>query len=101
MGMLQLLEITGMNEETERLRLSGHAIMQATGLPCHDLLDLSRIEAGVLRIQKVPVNLREIFRQTTDLFSPTAKAQGVGLEMLIHPGSRTASWAMGSACGRC
>jgi PAS domain S-box-containing protein len=86
MGMLQLLEITGLNEEQNDYVAAGMQSCKRLVSLLTDLLDLSRIEAGVLRIQKVPVDLTEIFRQTTDLFSPTAKAQGVGLEVLIHPG---------------
>jgi len=86
MGMLQLLETTGLNEEQAEYVSAGMQACKRLVNLLTDLLDLSRIEAGVLRVQKVPVDLQEIFRQTKDLFSPIAKAQDVGLDLLIHPG---------------
>lgn len=102
MGMLQLLRlITGLNEEqNDYVAQAGMQSCKRLVSLLTDLLDLSRIEAGVLRIQKVPVDLTEIFRQTTDLFSHS-QGSGVGLEVLIHPGIPDRLWAMESACSRC
>jgi PAS domain S-box-containing protein len=86
MGILDLLETTGLNKEQEEYTSMGMQACRRLVNLLTDILDLSRIEAGVLHIQKAPISLREIFRQTEDLFSPTAKAQGVALELQIHPG---------------
>ncbi len=86
LGILDLLETTGLNEEQAEYTSMGLQAGRRLVNLLTDILDLSRIEAGVLHIQKAPLNLQEVFRQTEDLFSPTAKAQNVALELVVHRG---------------
>jgi PAS domain S-box-containing protein len=85
MGILDLLETTGLNTEQEEYTAMGMQACRRLVNLLTDILDLSRVEAGVLHIQKSAISLQEIFRQTGDLFLPTAKARDVTLELLIHP----------------
>jgi two-component system, OmpR family, sensor kinase len=46
-----------------------------------DLLDLSRLDADVMVIERVRVDLKEAARQVADEFRPTAKAHGSSLQV--------------------
>jgi signal transduction histidine kinase/DNA-binding response OmpR family regulator len=46
----------------------------------NDILDLSKVEAGLLELEQVPFDLSEIINNTTELTSPGAKRKGLTLE---------------------
>ncbi|MDR7270637.1 PAS domain S-box-containing protein [Pelomonas saccharophila] len=46
-----------------------------------DVLDLSKIEAGHMELEQLPLALPELLRQSLGLFSPQAQAKGVGLRL--------------------
>src|SRR5262249_29749452 len=51
-----------------------------------DLLDVSRIIAGKLKIARVPTDLASIARRAAETVAPVANAKNVGLEVVIEPG---------------
>jgi signal transduction histidine kinase len=51
-----------------------------------DLLDVSRIIAGKLKIARVPTDLASIVRRAAETLAPVANAKNVGLEVVIEPG---------------
>jgi len=82
MGMLQLLQLTKLDPVQEDYTDTAiHSCNRLVRL-LTDILDLSRIEAGKLSIQSAPMELSEVLRQTGDLFSPTARENG--LELLFR-----------------
>lgn len=81
LGMLQLMQTTDLNDEqreyTETAIQSSKRLTQLLT----DILDLSRVEAGKLRIAMEPFNLKKTLRQSIELFAPTAKQAGLALKL--------------------
>ncbi|MGZ3426537.1 MAG: hybrid sensor histidine kinase/response regulator, partial [Polyangia bacterium] len=51
-----------------------------------DLLDVSRIIAGKLAIQRAPTDVASIARRAAETVAPQANAKRVGLQVIIEPG---------------
>ncbi|WP_321504452.1 ATP-binding protein [uncultured Methanoregula sp.] len=51
----------------------------------NDVLDLSKIEAGELRIANEPFDLRPLIEKVVRTVRPMAEAKGLGLEIVIAP----------------
>jgi len=75
-----LNEETGPLNDQQRhfLQTSDRAIDRLT-LLVSDLLDISRIEAGQIKMQLRPVSLRDIFNRLSASFAPQLKAQNLTL----------------------
>jgi two-component system sensor histidine kinase EvgS len=83
LGMLQLMEGTGLNrEQSEYLDMALAAIRRLNRL-LSDILDISRVEAGKMPIREAPFSLRRAVRQAVDLFQPMARQAGLHLELHI------------------
>ncbi|UTF51853.1 ATP-binding protein [Desulfomicrobium sp. ZS1] len=83
MGMLQLLENAVHDQEhREFCSLALQATTRLTRL-LSDIIDVSRIEAGMMVIQKDPFELKNIVKDTVDLYIPLAMQAGIGLEFHI------------------
>ena len=50
-----------------------------------DLLDVSRIVSGKLRLEMRPVDITEVLEEAADTVRPTADARGVTLTVVINP----------------
>jgi PAS domain S-box-containing protein len=82
MGMLQLLQITDLDEEqTEYADLAIQSTMRLNRL-LSDILDISRIEAGKMKITADPFALWESVQHSVELLRPVAMQSGV--ELLCH-----------------
>jgi PAS domain S-box-containing protein len=86
LGMLQLLLAASRNEE-ETLYInmalqSGARLNQLLT----DILDLSRVEAGMLAIRSEPMSLKETMGAVEHLFGPIARQTGVRLRLHVDPG---------------
>jgi PAS domain S-box-containing protein len=79
MGMLQLLQSTGLSEE--QTEYAGAALQSTRRLLnlLTDILDLSRVEAGKLVVRDVPFDLVETCDQVCDLFKLASTQSGVSL----------------------
>jgi signal transduction histidine kinase/CheY-like chemotaxis protein len=79
LGMLELLSDTDLDarqlDYVDVARSSAQTLLTII----NDILDLSRIEAGKIDIEHVPVRIREVVNSSTALFSGTASMQGVAL----------------------
>jgi len=68
-------------DDLETLRASGEALLALID----DILDLSRVEAGKLEVERVPFALREHVEQIVGQFVPTARHKGLTLHAEIAP----------------
>jgi len=51
----------------------------------NDILDLSKIEAGMMRVEQQPFSVREVFRSVEALLQPRVRHSGLGLEVSVSP----------------
>lgn len=85
MGMLQLLETTQLSvEQLEYVHLAAQSSRRLTHLLA-DILDLSRIEAGKMRIGSEPLDIPETLREMYDLFMPVADRAATALVISADP----------------
>lgn len=86
MGLLQLLEITPLNDEQkEYVRVAMSSAKRLTGL-LTDILDLSKIEAGRLDLHNSVFDIRDLCTSITELFQVMAEGQNVALSCTIEEG---------------
>ena len=82
-GMIRLLlrsDLNGRQREQARLaQTSAEGLLRLID----DILDLSKIEAGKLRIERASFDLRELLRGVFDLFVPTAADKGVDWRLRV------------------
>lgn len=82
-GMAELLErTTDKDEQAKMLRLTRESAHALAGI-IDDVLDLSKIEAGMLDVHREPVSLRDIVASTVALFSSSASAKNLYLRAAI------------------
>lgn len=85
MGMLHLLKDTELNaEQKEYIHLSIKSADRLTEL-LTDILDLSKVEAGKIEIQKSPFNIEEFGKSSMDLFKILADEKKIQLNLYIDP----------------
>ncbi|WP_084435578.1 ATP-binding protein [Desulfomicrobium escambiense] len=85
MATLELLKTTSLSPEQEGLTDTVVSSCNRLTRLLSDILDLSRIEAGKLRIQQAPMSIGDVLAQTGDLFLPIAKEKGLELRFEIDP----------------
>jgi len=85
LGMAELLLSTDLSPKqmqlVESILTSGKVLLSII----NDILEVSRIEAGKLKIRKGPVDLRRIGRQILDLFRIEAEKRKVDLYLALDP----------------
>ncbi|MEM7538556.1 MAG: response regulator [Chloroflexota bacterium] len=83
LGMATLLSDTNLDAEQydmlNTLRGSGQTLLTII----NDILDLSKIEANKLELEKVPFDIQTCLENTFDLFRPVASAKGLSLTYQI------------------
>jgi len=84
-GMTELLmdtrPTTEQREYLEMVRDSAEALLTLID----DILDLSRIEAGMLTLDPAPFDIREVLGDTMRLLAVRAHAKGLELAFEVHP----------------
>ena len=85
LGMLQVMEDTGLDPEQKEYVHAGIQSSLRLNRLLSDILDLSRVEAGKLVIQALPLDLRQTIDQVCELYRPIAKQSGVELHSRIDP----------------
>lgn len=94
-GMSDLLAETSLDaEQSGYLSVINSAGETLQGL-IDDILDLSKIEAGMLRLDSTPFDLRESVRQLTDIISLKASMKGVTFSSAVN--SDIPDWLMGDS----
>ena len=85
MGMLQALRDTGLDPERDEFATAALQACKRLERLLSDILDLSRIEAGMLVIQPAPMILAQVVEQVRELFFPLVVGTGVELRVTVDP----------------
>lgn len=85
LGFADLLAGTGLDEEqrdyVHAIQTSGKNLMAII----NDILDYSKIEAGMMTIEESPLSIRSIFSSLAVLFGQKAREKGLGLMFRSDP----------------
>lgn len=85
-GVAQLLAATGLTDEQ---REYADIILKSTAsltTLINDILDLSKVEAGKLKLDSVRLNLRDVLDGVCSLLKPVADAKGITLSYQVTAG---------------
>ncbi|MCK6548928.1 ATP-binding protein [Myxococcota bacterium] len=82
LGMAQLLALPGLREEERReyvetILASGQTLLALL----NDILDLSKIEAGRLALERAPIEPVRLLEESVALFEESARRKGLALEV--------------------
>jgi len=78
-GMVELIEHTkDMDEQSKMLRITRQSTEALTGI-INDVLDLSKIEAGMLEFHPEPISVRDVVASAVESFSSSASANSLYL----------------------
>lgn len=83
LGMLQLLETTGMTEEQVEYAALASESTEHLLKVINDILDFSRIERAELELEHIPFNLAELIGSCAQSFQHSAMQRKLNLELLI------------------
>jgi signal transduction histidine kinase/CheY-like chemotaxis protein len=85
LGMAELLKQTPLDQQQQQyidtLHRSGHALMSIL----NDVLDFSKVEAGKLDLEYMPVDIEELIDDITLLFRENLNRKALGFHACIHP----------------
>ncbi|WP_051434509.1 sensor histidine kinase [Desulfonatronum lacustre] len=85
MGMMQLLETTDLDpNQGKYVQLAVTSVNRLTRL-LSDILDLSRVEAGMMALYEAEFEVSELGQSVTDLFTVMARDKGLELKCDIDP----------------
>jgi signal transduction histidine kinase/CheY-like chemotaxis protein len=84
-GLSELLIDSNLNHDQTELIESIHSSARNLLILLNDILDLSKIEAGELTLERISYNIRRMVDQTIDLLRPIASRKGVILDSVISP----------------
>jgi signal transduction histidine kinase/ActR/RegA family two-component response regulator len=82
-GMIELMRLTEMSEAQRGYAEQASQSSQALLRLVDDILDLSRIEAGRLELERAPFHLPTLVRDLRVLFADQARAKGLTLSVSI------------------
>lgn len=83
-GMANMLAETELSEEQAEYNEVVVNSARSLLLILNDILDLSKIEAGGLKLEKTSFNLKESIEETVDLFKPVALSKNITFDFIIH-----------------
>ena len=90
-GMTELLGRTALSPTqarlTQTMRSSAHVLLQIV----NDLLDLSKLQAGKVDFESLPLDLARLLEECTTLFAGAAEAKGI--ELIVSPPASLAAHA--------
>jgi signal transduction histidine kinase/CheY-like chemotaxis protein len=80
LGMTQLLQMTELNEEQRRycdtIQASGETLLAII----NDILDMSKLDSGKVRLDVRPLQPRQVVREVADLLRAQAQSKGLYLD---------------------
>lgn len=83
LGMTRLLQETPLSDEQKGYVDAVHFSGQALLTIINDILDLSRMEAGKLRLDQIDFDLVNVVERTVELLRPRAERKGLTLKLEI------------------
>ncbi len=83
MGMLQLMSTTALNPEQAEYADAAVGSCQRLTLLLSDILDLSRIEAGMMEMREEPFSLEAVFEEVRGLLGHAAGEKGLSLDFVM------------------
>ena len=85
LGMAQLLKMTGLDEKqagfVETLQSSGRALLDLI----EDVLDISKIESGMVEIASAPFDLHDMVADALRVVEPMAREKGLAVSCQVAP----------------
>lgn len=78
-GLSSLLQDQVLSDENREIIRSIHHSSESLLALLNDILDFSKIEAGELKIEDIPMSLRDAVSQVTDILSTLAQRKGLSL----------------------
>ncbi len=92
LGMLTLLEQTTLDgQQRDYLQTAQDSAVHLLGV-LNDILDVSTMESGTLKLSLAPINLRGVVHEVEDLM--TVAAQDKGLQLSIYTAADLPEWVM-------
>jgi CheY-like chemotaxis protein len=95
LGMAQLLQTTALSEEQKRyvetIQTSGETLVTII----NDILDMSKLDSGNVRLDARPLELRAVVKEVIDLLAEQARRKGLYLDLEIA--SEVPAWIKGDA----
>lgn len=85
MGMLQLVQMAGLNQNNERFLCAAISAGDNLLNVVNNILDIYKIEAGMMHIRRQPFSVHEIVSTLDMRFRPQAEAKGLALETIVDP----------------
>lgn len=79
MGMLQLLEMTGVTDEQKKFIEIASRSSDALLVVINDILDYSKMEAGKMELARIPFSIRNVVQDVMSLFEMAAAEKSLGL----------------------
>lgn len=86
--LLESLEDSSQREIVETIRMSGDALLTII----NDILDFTKIEAGLMELEEQPFALRHCLDDVIDLMGPQARTKFVELVFAVDPDVPAAIW---------
>ena len=85
LGLTRLVLDTPLEKQQRDYLEKSYASSRALLGILNDILDYSKIEAGRLEIESVPLRVEEVLRDVADLFGPLIDGKGLELFLEVHP----------------
>jgi len=84
-GMLELMEGTQLDTQQQNYLHTIESSSQSLLHVINDILDHSKIEAGKLEIETIPINLENVIDEGTGLFRLPAQKKGLTYYLILEP----------------
>ena len=84
LGFLQLLDSTQLSDEQSEYISMIESSSDSLLTIINDILDISKIEAGMMKIEQIPFQLHTMIETTVSLFGTKAKEKGLQLNLMIR-----------------
>lgn len=84
-GNAELLGETGLDSRQRELVTTMHSCGEATLAVINDILDLSKIEAGQMRMERAPLHLRRLIEEVAEMLAEQAQGKGLAFHTVVPP----------------